>query len=352
MGMADPTDEILIGNNVRGGFLFGKPVTDANPDGTPKTPAPAAAPAPADPAQAVTTNTADSAGTVGTAPGVNPVVGQMASGEGDGMLAPADTQPVTQPVNRDSMTFGQAFKDARAKGETVFTWKGKKYGTQLAPASPANTPTTDKPTTDKPTVKVGIKNPGTTALQNWLNTNGVKVTVDGKWGGETQGALDKLRALKPAEFGTGGTRSQEMMDMVGVGAAHNVIPAPGKDYVWLNSPRYLEAMKKYGYDPKTGNSTGSAAPAGTNSTSQSGMPATTAAPAPVNAAELRTKRDAYGKAYVAMKNNPSTPPAALAQMEKNLTDIGAQMKAAGISETVGYSEDQNLASIVHLAGLK
>jgi hypothetical protein len=356
MGMADPTDNIIISNNVRGGFLFGKPVTDANPDGTPKTPA--AAPA----------------STSAAAP----------TGDGDGMLAPAATPTSTanavaasgqpddatgvdaavaaqsaqtppaqagQPANRDSMTFGQAFKDARDKKEPKFTWKGKEYTTQLAPASPANTPTTDKPTTDKPTVKVGIKNPGTTALQNWLNTNGVKVTVDGKWGGETQGALDKLRALKPAEFGTGGTRSQEMMDMVGVGAAHNVKPAPGKDYVWLNSPRYLEAMKKYGYDPKTGNSTGSAAPAGTNSTSQSGMPAP-AAQEPANAAELRTKRDAYGKAYVAMKNNPSTPPAALAQMEKNLTDIVAQMKAAGISETVGYSEDQNLASIVHLAGLK
>jgi hypothetical protein len=39
-----------------------------------------------------------------------------------------------EPVNRDSMSFGSAFADARKKGEPKFTWKGKEYTTQIAPA--------------------------------------------------------------------------------------------------------------------------------------------------------------------------------------------------------------------------
>ena len=38
------------------------------------------------------------------------------------------------PINRDAMTFKQAFADARAKGEQQFTWKGKPYAVKLAPA--------------------------------------------------------------------------------------------------------------------------------------------------------------------------------------------------------------------------
>jgi hypothetical protein len=36
--------------------------------------------------------------------------------------------------NRDSMSFGQAFADAKAKGEKQFDWKGKPYAVKMAPA--------------------------------------------------------------------------------------------------------------------------------------------------------------------------------------------------------------------------
>ena len=35
------------------------------------------------------------------------------------------------PANRDAMPFGKAFADAKAKGESQFTWKGKPYAVQL-----------------------------------------------------------------------------------------------------------------------------------------------------------------------------------------------------------------------------
>jgi hypothetical protein len=130
IGMADPTDEILVSNNVKGGFFFGKPVTDANPDGTPKVaaaPAPAAAPAtPAEPPVAQQ-----------AAPLKTPSAGASAdgnAGETDALAAatPGQSGMTATPKNRDSMTFGQAFADARGNKETTFPWRGKKYSTELA----------------------------------------------------------------------------------------------------------------------------------------------------------------------------------------------------------------------------
>lgn len=51
--------------------------------------------------------------------------------------APAAPAQSGQPANRDSMTFGQAFADAKAKGEKQFTWKGKPYAVQMAQTKPA-----------------------------------------------------------------------------------------------------------------------------------------------------------------------------------------------------------------------
>lgn len=85
--------------------------------------------------------------------------------------------------------------------------------------------------------KLGRANPGTKAFQNWLNSKGQKVAVDGVYGPATQQAATALHG-DPA-----------YMDMVGVGTAYNVIPGQGLS---LNSPEYLAKMKKYGYDPKTG----------------------------------------------------------------------------------------------------
>lgn len=59
--------------------------------------------------------------------------------------SPAPAPAPAEPKNRDSMTFGQAFADARKNKEKVFTWKGKKYGTQLA--APGTNPNTSGGTT-------------------------------------------------------------------------------------------------------------------------------------------------------------------------------------------------------------
>jgi hypothetical protein len=51
---------------------------------------------------------------------------------------PAQAASVTpaEPINRDSMTFNQAFADARKKGEKQFNWRGKPYAVKLAPPKP------------------------------------------------------------------------------------------------------------------------------------------------------------------------------------------------------------------------
>lgn len=66
-------------------------------------------------------------------------------------LPAAPAAPANQgatPANRDSMTFSQAFADARSKGEPQFTWKGKSYTTQVKAAqgaTPAKPPVNTNP---------------------------------------------------------------------------------------------------------------------------------------------------------------------------------------------------------------
>ena len=60
--------------------------------------------------------------------------------------APEAPEVPAGPINRDSMTFGQAFADARKKGEKQFNWRGKPYAVKLAPPKPK--------TPADPTVKV------------------------------------------------------------------------------------------------------------------------------------------------------------------------------------------------------
>lgn len=57
---------------------------------------------------------------------------------------PAVTPAATTPKNRDTMSFGQAFADARKGGEKTFTWRGKPYTTDVAKPKPANITTTPK----------------------------------------------------------------------------------------------------------------------------------------------------------------------------------------------------------------
>jgi hypothetical protein len=73
--------------------------------------------------------------------------------------------------------------------------------------------------------------------------------MDGMWKKETADALDNLKASNP-QFGTNGSRWQEMIDMMSVGTAWNVIP--GKGYMGLGDPKFIDTMTKHGFDPKTG----------------------------------------------------------------------------------------------------
>jgi len=66
--------------------------------------------------------------------GINPETGQPTQTA----AAPAAPAQSGAPANRDSMTFSQAFADAKAKGEKQFTWKGKPYAVTLAAPKQAN----------------------------------------------------------------------------------------------------------------------------------------------------------------------------------------------------------------------
>ena len=69
---------------------------------------------------------------------VKPVQNPAQDKYGNHIPIPSD-QTVTPPapINRDAMPFGQAFADARAKGEKTFPWKGKEYSTKREGEDPA-----------------------------------------------------------------------------------------------------------------------------------------------------------------------------------------------------------------------
>ena len=115
-----------------------------------------------------------------------------------------------------------------------------------------------------------LVNPGTRAFQHWLNSKGFKVAVDGASGPETMAArqayFNKYVKDRPVGTPASDAMADEYFEMSGVGMAYNVKPNKNDEgqYTWLGSKRYLAAMNKYGYDPKTGNPIGGgpAKPAG------------------------------------------------------------------------------------------
>ena len=78
-----------------------------------------------------------------------------------------------------------------------------------------NDPVKDNPT-DKPKSKYN-SNPGTRAYQHWLNSHGIKVAIDGKYGPETQAAastmFEKIKAAKEKDLYE--PRFQESQTMLG-----------------------------------------------------------------------------------------------------------------------------------------
>ena len=160
------------------------------------------------------------------------------------------------PTGYDPKKVQYSYQDGKANPD----WPGNK-----PPEDQKDTPTDQTNPTDqnKPKPKPGmVGNPGTRAYQHWLNQNGYKVAIDGKFGPEMKkvtsdivnNRLAKATAGK-VETGKYAPGEEEFMkawqDMNGVGSAYNV--KPGGNNMSLNSPSYLQVMKKYGFDPKTGN---------------------------------------------------------------------------------------------------
>jgi len=126
-----------------------------------------------------------------------------------------------------------------------------------AAADGKNDPVPNNKPDTKPAPKPGRSgNAGTRAFQHWLNSKGIKVAVDGKWGPETANGNQKYFDT----YVVGRKISKEQQDeyeaMRGVGTAYNVRVSPGSGNVYIGSPEYINTMKKYGYDTKTGNPIG------------------------------------------------------------------------------------------------
>ena len=111
---------------------------------------------------------------------------------------------------------------------------------------------TNKPTAPTGTGKVGPANPGTKAIQHYLNTkHGQKLDVDGRDGPLTTAAIRSL---------SGKVSTDEYANIAGLAYAYNVKPGQGPGTVSLGNPEFVKRMTALGYDPKTGNPVGGAKP--------------------------------------------------------------------------------------------
>jgi hypothetical protein len=121
-----------------------------------------------------------------------------------------------------------------------------------------------KPAPTRPAA--GVNAAGQRAFQNYLNTQGSNLKLDGIVGPKTKAARDeyftKLQASMPGsaisdpdydkKWKDYQQKKDTYFDMQAIAAAHHVKPAPGKPYTWLDSPNYKEIFKKYNLDPATG----------------------------------------------------------------------------------------------------
>jgi len=265
---------------------------------------------------------------------------------------------------------------------------------QANPLPNTNQTNTGKPpaqtNTVKPTTGAGRVNPGTRAYQHWLNAHGVKVAVNGSYGPETKDAGDKL----PPEYKPGSKKDaakfKEYMDMLSVGTAYNVLPGQGPGTMSLGDPGWLDAMKKYGFDPKTGDPIGGKLSAPPNSaqkvdpkvTANAGSPEldttgslanppvapgtvpldqlTKAIPTPksgdtywINGNRYRYQVSGGGRGgpgsakwvYDYGQEKPET----MGGITSNQTSMKRLNKYTGIGESAGYSDDElnRLISLVH-----
>ena len=126
-------------------------------------------------------------------------------------------------------------------------------GGKETPGKTADKPA-DKPAGPTGTGKVGPANPGTKAIQHYLNTkHGQKLDVDGRDGPLTTAAIRSL---------SGKLSTDEYANIAGLAYAYNVKPGQGPGTVSLGNPEFVKRMTALGYDPKTGDPVGGSAKGG------------------------------------------------------------------------------------------
>jgi hypothetical protein len=178
---------------------------------------------------------------------------------------PGDSKPVQKvdpnQADRDDAEMGKAMSaNARAAREKEYGDNVDRTDAELGKAMAANAAgSTTKPGGQSASPagkvgagKVGPANPGTKAIQHYLNTkHGQKLDLDGKDGPLTTAAIRSL---------SGKISTDEYANIAGLAYAYNVKPGQGPGTVSLGNPEFVKRMTALGYDPKTGNPVGGAKP--------------------------------------------------------------------------------------------
>ena len=174
----------------------------------------------------------------------------------DKLAAPAGQKVDPNQADRDDAELGKAMSaNARAAREKEYGDNTDRADAELGKAMSANAalakptkPGEQKPTVPAGTGKVGPANPGTKAIQHYLNTkHGQKLAVDGRDGPLTTAAIRSL---------SGKISTDDYANIAGLAYAYNVLPGQGPGTISLGNPEFVKRMTALGYDPKTGNPMG------------------------------------------------------------------------------------------------
>jgi hypothetical protein len=175
----------------------------------------------------------------------------------DKLAAPTGQKVDPNQADRDDAELGKAMSaNAQAAREKEYGDNVDRTDAELGKAMSANAAgSTTKPggqSASPAAGKVGPANPGTKAIQHYLNTkHGQKLDLDGKDGPLTTAAIRSL---------SGKVSTDEYANIAGLAYAYNVKPGQGPGTVSLGNPEFVKRMTALGYDPKTGNPVGGAKP--------------------------------------------------------------------------------------------
>jgi hypothetical protein len=318
IGMADPTDNIIVSRMAKGEFggLFGGGATDANPDGTAKT-----VPGAAANAAAATATTADLAQ-------LKTLIAQLTSMSGQGAkIAPGEKRtPAEIQASKDLGNFaGESLNESMGRLIAKLTVLEDAPQTATMPATPAAAPAGDKAAIIKQIQDIMAR----------INSNNENPTPDIAAAlGDAQKAIDTASAAPAAPAADQSAKVPANRDAMPFNSAFADARAKGEKTFQWKGKSYTTDLAKPGTAPAPGAGAKMPAPADSRSAYEKVMPNFLGGKSAPTAPTAKAPAPAQGA------KKPAAVPTNMPQYDT----LGNP-----VQETTSYRQEESLARIIDLA---